>query len=54
MCACELHAPICRSSQAVWHYVNGHFCLLLCEESKAVVCGQKESREEEIRGGREK
>lgn len=34
MCACELHAPICQGSQAVWHCVNGNFCLLLCAESK--------------------
>lgn len=53
MCACELHAPICRGSQAVWHYVNGNFCLLLCVESK-LLYERTERREREIKGEKEK
>ena len=50
MCACELHAPICRSSQAAWQDVNGNFCLLLCAESK-LLC---ERTERGIKGEMEK
>lgn len=46
VCACELHAPICWSSQAVWLYVNGNFCLLFCVESKPLY-GRREERERE-------
>lgn len=47
MRAGELHAPICPSSQAVWRYVNGNFCLLLCEES--TLLSGKAAREGEIK-----
>lgn len=54
MCACELHAPICRGSQAVWHYVNGNFCLLLCVESKLLYeRTERRARERERNKGRE-
>lgn len=49
MRAGELHAPICPSSQAVWRYVNGNFCLLLCEESM-LLSGKTREREIKERG----
>lgn len=51
MCACELHAPICQSSQAVWQDVNGNFCFLLCVwRVSCCVRGQREERDGEIDG----
>lgn len=46
----ELHAPICPSSQAVWRYVNGNFCLLLCEESTLLSGKTTRERENKERG----
>lgn len=37
----------------MWHYVNGNFCLLLCEESKLLYeRTERREREGEIEGGR--